>query len=164
MERIRRGEASREAFMEGIRGFVKDVVGQIKASAPAAAARPPSGPVVGDCPRCGSPLHLREWEGRHYVKCAATRDPECRVAYETGADGKPADLCRLCQGPLRTTKAGSKVCVLCGAWASDQPEGLPEPGLCPGCGQPMRIIRSTTRGQFFRRCAPCGTVEPLKLP
>ncbi|WP_306600001.1 DNA topoisomerase 3 [Geothrix sp. 21YS21S-2] len=164
MERIRRGEASRDAFMEGIRDFVKDVVGQIKAAAPAASARPPSGPVVGACPRCGSPLHLKEWEGRNYVKCAASKDPECRVAYETSADGKPAQTCRLCQGPLRTTKAGSKVCVLCGSWAADQPEGLPEPGLCPGCGQPMRIIRSTTRGQYFRRCSPCGTVEALSLP
>jgi len=32
MERIRRGDAGREAFMEGIRAFVKDVVGQIKAA------------------------------------------------------------------------------------------------------------------------------------
>ena len=160
MERIRRGEAGREAFMEGIRGFVRDVVGQIKGAGPARDARPPSGPVVGACPRCGSDLHLRVWEGRSYVKCAATRDRDCRVAYETDAEGRAAGSCRLCQGPVRTTRAGAKVCVICGAWAQDAPEALPEAGLCPDCGQPMRLVPSTARGQYFRRCPPCGRMEP----
>ncbi len=164
MERIRRGEARRDDFMERIRGFVKDVVGQIKAGAASAPPRPPTGPVVGDCPRCGSSLHLRAWEGRNYVKCAASKDPECRVSYETDAEGKPAETCRLCQGPVRTTKAGAKVCVKCGAWAADLGADLPEAGTCAACGQPMRLIPSTARGQYFRRCAPCGILEPAKKP
>jgi len=71
MEAIRRGEAGRERFMEGIRGFVADVVGQIKR---------------GDAP---------------------------------------------------------------------------DAGLCASCGQPMRLIPSTTRGKYFRRCAPCGIMAPV---
>ena len=32
---------------------------------------------------------------------------------------------------------------------------------CPTCGQPMRIIPSTRRGEFFHRCSPCNFVEPV---
>ena len=159
MERIRRGEAGREAFMAGIHQFVQEVVTQIKG----AAAKGPGrvfGPVIGVCPRCGSSLHLRDWEGRHYVKCSASADSECRVSYDTDAEGKPLELCRLCQGPMRVTKAGSKVCALCGKWAADLDENMPEPGLCKVCGQAMRLIPSTARGQYFRRCTPCGIAEP----
>jgi len=162
MERIRRGEAERPAFMEGIHSFVREVVGQIKGSAPQGGARRSFGPVAGPCPRCGADLHLRDWEGRHYVKCsAAGADPECRLAYDTDPEGKPLELCRLCQGPVRTTKGGAKVCVLCGKWAADLDPQLPEAGVCAGCGQPMRLIPSTARGKFFRRCAPCGILVPV---
>ena len=159
MERIRRGQADREAFMGGIHTFVREVVGQIKGAA-AAGPRKAFGPVVGTCPRCGSNLHLRDWEGRHYVKCAATLDTECRVSYDTDPEGKPLGTCPLCQGPMRVTKGGAKVCALCGKWASDLDANLPAAGACPTCGQPMRLIPSTAKGQYFRRCAPCGFVEP----
>ena len=162
MERIRRGEAGRDTFMEGIRTFVKEVVAQIKSSAPGRAQGGRAfGPVVGACPRCGADLHLRDWEGRHYVKCSAGgRDPDCRVAYDTDAEGKPLESCRLCQGPVRTTKGGAKVCALCGKWVADL-EQAPEAGVCAACGQPMRLIPSTARGKYFRRCAPCGILEPV---
>ncbi len=32
---------------------------------------------------------------------------------------------------------------------------------CPTCGQPMRVIPSTRRGEFVHRCMPCGHVEPV---
>jgi len=160
MERIRRGEAGRAAFMEGIHTFVREVVGQIKGSA-ATGPRKAFGPVAGACPRCGSALHLRDWEGRHYVKCASTADPECRVSFDTDDQGKALEQCRYCQGPVRTTKAGGKVCVACGKWVSEGDANLPEAGLCATCGKPMRLIPSTARGQFFRRCAPCGVTVPV---
>jgi len=160
MERIRRGEAGREAFMDGIQTFVKDVVAQIKGSAPQVSRRV-FGPVAGPCPKCGADLHLRDWEGRHYVKCSAGgSDPDCRLAYDTDPEGKPLERCRLCQGPVRTTKGGAKVCALCAKWVDDLDLNLPEAGLCATCGQPMRLIPSTARGKYFRRCAPCGIMEP----
>ena len=162
MERIRRGEAAREAFMEGIHAFVREVVGQIKGGA-STGPRRATGPVVGACPRCGSDLHLKDWEGRHYVRCGATRDADCQVSFDTDPEGRPLELCRLCQGPMRATRSGAKVCVLCGKWASDLAEQLPEAGLCPTCGKPMRLIPSTARGQYFRRCSPCGIAEPASL-
>jgi len=161
MERIRRGEAGRDAFMEGIRGFVRETVAQIKGSA-ATLARRATGPLAGPCPRCGADLQLRTWEGRSYVKCsAAGADPDCRVAYDTDAAGQPLERCRLCQAPVRTTKGGAKVCVGCGKWVADLDPELPEPGVCGKCGQPMRLIPSTAKGQYFRRCAPCGVMEPV---
>ena len=164
MERIRRGEAAREGFMQGIHAFVREVVAQIKGSAAAAPPRP-FGPVTGVCPRCGSALHLRDWEGRYYVKCGASADPQCRVSYDTDAEGKPLELCGICQGPVRTTKAGQKVCVACGKWAADaEGPALPAAGVCALCAQPMRLIPSTARGQYFRRCAPCGILEPVPAP
>jgi DNA topoisomerase-3 len=158
MERIRRGEAMRGAFMEGIHRFVQEVVGQIKGAAPQVSRRV-FGPVAGPCPRCGADLHLRDWEGRHYVKCSG---PECLLAYDTDPEGKPLELCRLCQGPVRTTRGGAKVCVLCGKWVADLDLALPEPGVCAKCGQPMRLIPSTARGKYFRRCAPCGIMSPAE--
>ena len=160
MERIRRGEAGRDAFMQGIRAFVGELVAQIKASSPRSAARA-QGRAAGPCPRCGADLHLRTWEGAHYVKCSASgRDPECKVAYGTDPEGRPLETCRLCRGPVRTTKAGGKVCVLCGRWVSDQDAGVPDPGVCATCGQPMRLVPSTAKGKYFRRCVPCGVLRP----
>ncbi len=74
LERMRRGDAERDEFMTGIRSFVTELVAQIKQQAPQGARRV-FGPVVGTCPKCGSNLHLRDWEGRYYVKCAASAIP-----------------------------------------------------------------------------------------
>ena len=32
---------------------------------------------------------------------------------------------------------------------------------CPTCGQPMRIIPSTRRGEFFHRCSSCNVMAPV---
>ncbi|HEX9081349.1 MAG TPA: DNA topoisomerase, partial [Holophagaceae bacterium] len=32
---------------------------------------------------------------------------------------------------------------------------------CPKCKQPMRVIPSTRRGDFFHRCFECGVLEPI---
>jgi DNA topoisomerase III len=44
-------------------------------------------------------------------------------------------------------------------------QGAPVPPAlgapCPRCGQAMRIIPSTRRGEFFHRCPPCGHLEPV---
>jgi DNA-directed RNA polymerase subunit RPC12/RpoP len=61
---------------------------------------------------------------------------------------------------VRTTKSGAKICALCGKWVADLAADLPEPGLCATCGKPMRLIPSTARGKYFRRCADCGVMVP----
>ena len=158
LERMRRGEAPREAFMGDVKAFVSDLVGQIKAAAPAGSRRV-FGPVIGPCPTCGAELRLRDWEGKHYAKCSGA---ECRVAFDCDAEGKPLLTCQHCQGPVRTTKSGSQVCVTCQRWQNEKPaEALPESRPCETCGQPMRVIPSTRKGQYFLRCAVCGLTQAM---
>ena len=115
LERMRRGEVKRDEFMNGIRTFVTELVAQIKQQAPQGNRRV-FGPVVGTCPKCGSNLHLRDWEGRHYVKCAASADPECKMSFDSDATGKPLVICLFCQGPVRITRNGGKICAQCNKW------------------------------------------------
>ncbi len=153
LERMRRGETPREAFMGDVKTFVADLINQIKAAAPATSKRV-FGPVIGPCPKCGAELRLRDWEGKHYTKCSG---PDCRVAFDCDDQGQPSLHCRFCQGPVRTTKSGAQVCVACDRWQEEKKiEGAPETSPCATCGQPMRIIPSTRKGQFFLRCAACG--------
>jgi len=163
LERIRRGEAKRDEFMSGIRTFVEEVVDQIKQHAPKGARRM-FGPVVGTCPKCGSNLHLRDWKGRYYVKCAASKDPECKVSFDSDAQGKPLYRCEFCQGPVRTTRGGGKICARCNKWQtkSQADPRTPKPIACKTCGKPMLVVPSTRKGQWFYRCQDCDTIQEAK--
>jgi len=163
LERIRRGEAERDEFMSGIRSFVTELVDQIKQHAPKGARRI-FGPVVGTCRKCGSNLHLRDWEGRYYVKCAASKDPGCKVSYDSDAEGKPLYICEFCQGPVRTTRNGSRVCAQCDKWQTKKETDprIPKPINCKTCGRPMQVIPSTRKGQWFYRCQSCDTIQEAK--
>jgi DNA topoisomerase-3 len=123
LERMRRGEVKRDEFMNGIRTFVTELVALIKTHAPQGSQRV-FGPVVGICPKCGSNLHLRDWQGKHYVKCAASSDPACKVSFDADSKGNPLENCRFCQGPVRTNRSGGKVCAQCNKW---QPEIATDP-------------------------------------
>ena len=138
--------------MDQVRGFVAQLVGEIRTTAPKAVFRPTTEP-IGTCPKCGGGLHLRAWEGRNYVRCAGE---DCRVSYDTDAEGKPLHLCG-CGGPLRTFKDGAKACVLCGTREGEAAPPPAEP--CPKCQRPMRAIPSTRRGQWFMRCSDCGVTQ-----
>jgi DNA topoisomerase-3 len=123
LERMRRSEVKRDEFMNGIRTFVTELVALIKTYAPQGSQRV-FGPVVGICPKCGSNLHLRDWQGKHYVKCAASADSACKVFFDADSKGNPLENCRFCQGPVRTNRSGGKVCAQCNKW---QPEIATDP-------------------------------------
>jgi DNA topoisomerase-3 len=160
LEQIRRGAAGRDEFMRGIRGFVAELVQQIKQQAPQGSRRV-FGPVVGKCPKCGSNLHLRDWEGRHYVKCAASAHTSCRMSFDSDAEGKPLELCRFCRGPVKTTRSGGKICVQCDLWQTEKEADprMPDSITCPHCGNPMQVVPSTRRGQWFYRCTDCNLFQ-----
>ena len=139
LERIRRGEAKRDEFMSGIRTFVTELVGQIKQQAPQGATGRVFGTVVGNCPKCGSNLCLRNWEGRHYVKCAASAKPGCKVSFDSDAEGKALKICMFCRGPVRTTRNGGKVCAQCNRWQSSKRKSYTtsNPSLSGPSGSPF---------------------------
>ncbi|MCE1229086.1 MAG: DNA topoisomerase 3 [Firmicutes bacterium] len=156
LERMRRGETARNDFMADVKAYVTDLVAQIKASAPARSQRV-FGPVIGPCPVCQNELHLRDWEGRHYAKCSG---PQCPVSFDCDAEGKAVQACLHCQGPVRITKQGGRVCVACGRWQEEE-AAKPPAAPCPTCQRPMRVIPSTRRGDYFQRCAECGVTLPV---
>ena len=56
------------------------------------------------CPKCGSPVVMRYWEGRHYAKC---QNKLCFFGYDTDDRGHPSALCPACStGRLRSTSKG----------------------------------------------------------
>ena len=138
LERIRRGEAKRNEFMGGIRTFVTELVGQIKQQVPQGVQRV-FGTVVGICPKCGSNLHLRNWEDRYYVKCAASANPGCKVSFDSDAEGKALKICMFCRGPVRTTRNGGKVCAQCNRWQTRKRKSsaTTNPSLAGPAGSPF---------------------------
>ena len=162
LESMRRGEALRDGFMGEIRAFVSDLMGTLKGAASQAARsgprKPVTGPEIGSCPRCASPLRLRTWEGRTYARCDGAKDPECPVAFDCDEAGAPRLRCEACQGPVREEKSGRKVCLAC---HREQGLNAPLPTPCPTCGRARRVIPSTRKGQWFLRCGDCGVSEAM---
>lgn len=121
LERVRRGQLSPEEFMHDVRTYTSEFIANIKALAGNITRTQPlksSHREVGRCPQCTSPLLLKSWEGKFYTKCSAENDPNCKVSYSSDAQGKPkGGFCKKCKGPIRLTKAKSKVCLKCGSWA-----------------------------------------------
>lgn len=164
MERIRRGEHERAEFMADIRAFVTDQVRRIQGSevrVQAVAAGQP-GAVLGPCPRCGSNLLLREWQGEARAQCSATKEPKCRVSYAILPDGKWRERCPACTGPL----SGKGVCVICGRGAEvpeDRPP-LPPVMKCEQCRKVLKLVWSARTTAWFLRCDGCDawvTAPPL---
>lgn len=123
LEKVRRGQLSPELFMTSVREYTAQIVAQIKGQSVASmmvdggAGKNTHLPA---CPKCHSELQLRSWQGKHYVKCTATKNAECKVSYDCNASGKPkGGQCKKCRQPLKITKSGAKVCVGCGAWVDD---------------------------------------------
>jgi len=177
MEAIRRQAANRDEFMKEIQTFVTNIVGEIKQQTPkppvgnGTATTPATGTnslpannhngngnnggtarkIVGKCPKCGSPMQLRDWEGRHYARCTATADEQCKASYDTDVSGIPLKTCKFCKGPVYTTKAESEVCVACGKWQnSDGSVDAKVVGKCPKCNSDM-ILRNWDK-RYYAKC------------
>lgn len=113
----------------------------------------------GKCPKCGKgALSLRKGQYGPFISCS---DRTCGLIFDCDESGKPAGgFCAKCKGPVKRTKSGSRICVVCGAWQDDKPaaEGgrppMPPQAACPICRQPLRVLW-TKRGKWAYRCDPC---------
>lgn len=168
MERIRRGTAQRADFMREIRHFVAEQVARITSGRVRVTGNVASGPgaVLGACPRCGSNLLHKTWQGRDLARCSAIADPKCRVSYEIDATGTATRRCPACTGAL-SERGG---CVVCGRGAEIEPGRPPPPPVvkCEQCRKVTRLVWSQRTAQWCLRCDPCGAwlqaTDPKDLP
>lgn len=126
LEKVRRGQLSPELFMESVREYTKQIVSQIKDQNIASVVAESDGgiPQLPPCPKCNSELQVRSWQGKYYVKCLASKNPECKVSYDCNASGKSkGGQCKKCKQALKITKSGAKVCIGCGTWVDDAKGG-----------------------------------------
>ena len=101
-----------------------------------------SQPVMEDpCPRCGSPLVLRNWKGRFFAKC---KNPGCPFEYATDHRGNRVGADSAEAGPKA---AGERTHAEAGA---------PELGACPKCGKGQLAVRSGSYGTFVSCSERCG--------
>ena len=110
------------------------------------------------CPKCAAGrLSVRKGEYGYFVACS---DLVCGLTYTCDETGRPeGGHCRVCRGPVRKTRAGSLICVACGAWQQPKPvprapDPKPPPAACPFCREPLRAVW-TRRKRWVYRCDAC---------
>lgn len=149
--------------MSEVRGYVKKLVDDVHAAASAsggenAGERFEAQKMPLPCPRCGSDLWLKAWEGRFYVKCDGKQAPEkkCYYTYDAKEDGESLIPCNQagCGGKVGTTAKGKKLCADCETWqdtgqkaggGADQADAKP----CPKCKKGKLILRKGQYGPFL---------------
>jgi ssDNA-binding Zn-finger/Zn-ribbon topoisomerase 1 len=134
--------------------------------APPAEPGPASG--LGTCPKCQKgQLAVRSGAYGTFVSCS----DRCGLTYTSDAEGVPAGgRCKACQGPVKKTQSGSRICAVCGVWQEDKAVAAPgqaarptkpKAALCPRCSQPLKEV-FTKREKWVYRCDPCK--EWLEVP
>ena len=113
---------------------------------------------MGACPKCRTGrLSLRKGEYGHFAACA---NLACGLTYTCDEDGRPeGGRCRVCRGPVRKTRSGSRICMACETWQDPKPVPAPRErppaAACPGCGTVLRAVW-TRKARWVHRCTPCG--------
>ena len=130
-----------------------------------APARPEAAPAgsagPGLCPKCGKgQLAVRSGAYGTFVSCSE----RCGMTYSSDAQGAPVDgVCKACQGPVRKTQNGSRVCAVCGVWQDEKKPAAPVPDArpakpkaahCPRCARPLKEV-FTRRQKWAYRCESC---------
>ena len=131
---------------------------------PASPSQPGTGPGLGTCPKCGrGTLSVKSGAFGTFVSCSE----RCGLTYSSDERGAPeGGLCKSCQGPVKKTQKGSRVCAVCGTWQDEKaaapaapaeaPTTPPKPkaARCPRCSQPLKAV-FTRRQKWAYRCDPC---------
>jgi ssDNA-binding Zn-finger/Zn-ribbon topoisomerase 1 len=121
----------------------------------------PGDAAQGVCPKCKTGrLAVRKGEYGHFVGCS---DLVCGLTYTCDEAGRPeGGHCRVCKGPVRKTRAGSLICVVCSTWQNPKPVALPAAAVprppeavCPVCRQALRVVW-TRKQRWVYRCDACA--------
>lgn len=132
-----------------------------RASRPVANPEPASPSGLGTCPKCKKgQLAVRSGTYGTFVSCSE----RCGLTYTSDAEGVPVGgTCKACQGPVKKTQTGSRVCAVCGAWqeekkavepGSEAKPPKPKAAKCPRCSQPLKEV-FTKRQKWAYRCETC---------
>jgi len=117
----------------------------------------PEGRAGGLCPKCQhGRLSIIKGEYGHFAGCS---DLACGLTYTCDPAGRPeGGRCRLCRGPVRKTRSGARICVVCETWQEPKAPAVaatrPAEAACPGCARPLRRVL-TRRRQWLYRCDGC---------
>lgn len=176
MNRMARGDYARADFMAEIHGFVKKIISEFKGQANAAGldasgasgrggALPAADAKAADCPKCGSPMVLKTWEGRIYASCTGTKDKSCKTNYDTDEHGKPKRTCDQagCGGPVKegvskNSKKPFAICCKCGEFQGGNGGSAGGPvfkaekiGHCKKCKKGA-IMHKAFEGRHYAQC------------
>ena len=124
-------------------------------------AEPAPVPGLGLCPKCGKgQLAVRSGAYGTFVSCSE----RCGLTYTSDAEGVSAGgVCKACQGPVKKTQSGSRVCAVCGAWqeqprtaapGADARPPKPKAAPCPRCARPLKEV-FTRLQKWAYRCDFC---------
>ena len=179
LEAINKGKENLPAFVKRIEQYTHDMTKALRGGADGTSGdgmdenhtpAPPRGapqPLAEPCPKCGQAVHLKSWEGRYYTKCS---NKECYFGFDTDPKGIPSVKCKACQGRVKTTPNGGKVCADCGQWQDKigapggdgaRPANAAPPvalGKCPRCSKGTLKVRQGDNG-FWVGCSErdaCG--------
>ena len=78
---------------------------------------------LGTCPKCQKgQLGVRSGAYGTFVSCS----DRCGLTYTSDAEGVPVGgRCKACQGPVKKTQSGSRICAVCGVWQEDKAVAAP---------------------------------------
>jgi len=166
LEQIAKGKASLESFMKEIETYTREMTRTLRegvhggttpmSSTPEGeeAPRMPATVLPDPCPKCGSPVSLKNWEGRWYTRCGSK---SCYFGYDSNEKGEATAKCPHCPtGRLKTTPKNDRICADCDRWEKEKkaPGGSHEPhapvalGQCPKCKKGTLKVRSGSNGPF----------------
>lgn len=163
LKEMERGKVTRESFLRGIETFVTKIVDDVRKEASmanegaggngAGGAAPLE---LGKCPKCEGTLRVipsRFGKRGYYAKCS---DAECKVSFDCDATGDPdGGHCKFegCDGIVKVTKGGSKICLICDRWQEEKGGGGAgaSAGECPKCKQPLLLRK--WEGAHYVKCS-----------
>ncbi len=171
LEKMRRGEETRDAFMHGAREYTKTLIEAFGVRSAVSQPRAIGNDSVPEkeCPKCkkGKLLTKPSQFGGYWVSCTKA----CGLHFSSDASGFPiGGICKHCGGPVKVSREGKPtVCGVCDNWqtgpstpaprkeATERPNGNQPPpppkASCPKCRASLKSVYA--KQKWLYRCDAC---------